>query len=57
MLAAVRRTLADLQAPASNILRKLRRVAGVDVGAFGFKFDSVVNAEVILTHMPAGSPK
>jgi len=41
VLAAVRRTLADLQAPASNILRKLRRVAGVDVGAFGFKFDSV----------------
>ena len=38
VLAAVRKTLAELQTPASNILQKLRRVGGADVGAFGFKF-------------------
>ena len=38
MLAAVRKTLAELQTPASSILHKLKRVGGADVGAFGFKF-------------------
>ena len=37
-LAAVRKTLADLQTPASDVLQKLARVTGADVGAFGFKF-------------------
>ncbi len=36
--AAVRKTLAELQTPASSILQKLKRVGGADVGAFGFKF-------------------
>ena len=38
VLAAVKKTLADLQTPASSLLRKLKRVGGADVGAFGFKF-------------------
>ena len=38
VLAAVKKTLADLQTPASSFLRKLKRVGGADVGAFGFKF-------------------
>ena len=38
VLAAVRRTLAELQTPASSMLRKLKRVGSADVGAFGFKF-------------------
>lgn len=38
VLAAVRKTLAELETPASNLLAKLKRVGGVDLGAFGFKF-------------------
>ncbi|MDE2367509.1 MAG: AAA family ATPase [Burkholderiales bacterium] len=38
VLSAVKKTLADLQTPASSILQKLKRVGGADVGAFGFKF-------------------
>ena len=38
VLAAVKKTLAELQTPASNILRKLKRVGGADLGGFGFKF-------------------
>lgn len=38
VLAAVKKTLTDLQTPASNILQKLKRIGGADVGAFGFKF-------------------
>jgi hypothetical protein len=38
VLAAVKKTLAELQTPASSILDKLKRVGGADVGAFGFKF-------------------
>ena len=38
LLAAVRKTLAELQTPASTIVRKLQRVGSADVGAFGFKF-------------------
>ena len=38
VLAAVRKTLAELQLPASSILHKLKRVGSADVGAFGFKF-------------------
>lgn len=38
VLAAVRKTLAQLQTPASNLLHKLKRVGGADVAAFGFKF-------------------
>ena len=38
MLSAVKKTLTELQTPASSILHKLKRVGGVDVGAFGFKF-------------------
>ena len=38
VLSAVKKTLTDLQTPASSILQKLKRVGGVDVGAFGFKF-------------------
>jgi len=38
VLAAVRRTLAELQTPASSILQKLKQVGGADVAAFGFKF-------------------
>jgi hypothetical protein len=36
--AAIKRTLGDLQAPSSLVLQKLKRVAGVNVGALGFKF-------------------
>lgn len=38
VLAAVRKTLADLQTPASSILRTLKRVGSADASAFGFKF-------------------
>jgi hypothetical protein len=38
VLAAVRRTLAELQTPASSILQKLKRVGSADLAAFGFKF-------------------
>ena len=38
MLPAVKKTLTELQTPASNLLHKLERVGGADVGAFGFKF-------------------
>jgi hypothetical protein len=38
VLTAVRKTLAELQTPASSILQKLKRVGGVDVAALGFKF-------------------
>ncbi|HPU50167.1 MAG TPA: AAA family ATPase [Burkholderiaceae bacterium] len=38
VLAAVRKTLSELQTPSSSVLRKLQRVSGVDVGALGFKF-------------------
>lgn len=38
VLAAVGKTLAELQTPASSILQKLKRVGGADVGAFGFRF-------------------
>lgn len=38
VLAAVRKTLAELQTPASSILQKLKRVSSADVGAFGFTF-------------------
>ena len=36
--AAIRKTLAELQSPASTILQKLKRVGGADAGALGFKF-------------------
>jgi hypothetical protein len=36
--AAIRKTLADLQTPASTILSKLKRVSSADAGAYGFKF-------------------
>jgi hypothetical protein len=35
---AVRKTLEDLQTPASTLLKRVSRVSGVDAGAFGFKF-------------------
>ncbi len=38
VLAAVRRCLDELQTPASTVLRKLQRLGGADVAAFGFKF-------------------
>ncbi|AGW93362.1 MULTISPECIES: AAA family ATPase [Cupriavidus] len=38
ILAAVKRTLADLEQPGSAALKHLKRVAGADIGAFGFKF-------------------
>ena len=38
VLAAIRKTLAALQTPASSILQKLKRVGGADASAFGFKF-------------------
>lgn len=41
VLSAVKKTLTELQTPASNILQKLRRVGAADVGAFGFKLDTV----------------
>jgi AAA domain len=36
--AAIRKTLTELQTPASAILAKLKRIGGADAGAFGFKF-------------------
>ena len=44
VLAAVKKTLAELQTPASSILQKLQRVGGADVGAFGFKLGSSLTA-------------
>ncbi|MFN7642216.1 MAG: AAA family ATPase [Burkholderiales bacterium] len=38
VLAAVRKTLSELQTPASSLLKKLKRVGAADVGALGFKF-------------------
>lgn len=38
LLAAVKKTLTDLQTPASGIVHKLQRIKGADVGALGFKF-------------------
>lgn len=38
VLSAVRKTLTELQTPASGILQKLKRAGGADLGAFGFKF-------------------
>jgi hypothetical protein len=38
VLSAVKKTLTELQTPASSILQKLKRVGGADLGAFGFKF-------------------
>ena len=38
VLSAVKKTLTELQTPASRILQKLQRVGAADVGAFGFKF-------------------
>ena len=38
VLAAIRKTLAELQSPTSSILQKLKRVGGADASAFGFKF-------------------
>lgn len=35
---AIRACLDELQTPGSGILRKLKRVSGIDVGAAGFKF-------------------
>jgi hypothetical protein len=35
---AVRKTLADLQTPASALAAKLKRLSGLDVGALSFKF-------------------
>ena len=36
--AAIRKTLTELQTPASSVLQKLKRISGVDLGAFTFKF-------------------
>lgn len=36
--AAVRRTLADLQTPASGLMQKLRQIRGGDIAVLGFKF-------------------
>ncbi|MDM0066486.1 ATP-binding protein [Variovorax sp. J31P207] len=36
--AAIRKTLTELQTPASSVLQRLKRVSGVDLGAFTFKF-------------------
>jgi len=38
VLSAVKKTLTELQTPASSLLQKLKRVGGADLGAFGFKF-------------------
>ncbi|WP_432262231.1 AAA family ATPase [Cupriavidus sp. TMH.W2] len=38
ILAAVKRTLTELERPGSNALKHLKRVSGADVGALGFKF-------------------
>jgi hypothetical protein len=36
--AAIRKTLADLQTPASSLLEKLKHIKRANLGAFGFKF-------------------
>lgn len=38
ILEAVRKALADLQSPSAEITKKLRRLSGADIGAFGFRF-------------------
>lgn len=38
VLAAVRKTLAELQTPGSGVLAQLKRVNGLDLGGLGFKF-------------------
>lgn len=38
VLSAVKKALTELQTPASSILKRLGRVGGADLGAFGFKF-------------------
>ncbi|MGH8790946.1 MAG: aspartate/glutamate racemase family protein [Cupriavidus necator] len=38
ILAAVKRTLTELERPGSNALKHLKRVSGADLGALGFKF-------------------
>ncbi|MBP0628345.1 AAA family ATPase [Cupriavidus sp. AcVe19-1a] len=38
ILAAVKKTLAELEQPGSAALRQLKRVSGADFGAFGLKF-------------------
>jgi hypothetical protein len=38
ILEAVRETLGELESPSSAAIRKLKRLAGADIGAFGFKF-------------------
>lgn len=38
VLAAVRKTLSELQSPASHVLQQLKRVGSADIGALGFKF-------------------
>jgi hypothetical protein len=44
VLAAVRKTLDELQTPASSLLQKLKRVGGADVGVLGFKFGFKLDA-------------
>lgn len=41
---AIRRTMTELQNPASALIAKLARLAGAEVEAFGFKFGFDVNA-------------
>lgn len=38
VLSAVKAAMVELQTPTSNLLSKIKRVGGADVGAFGFKF-------------------
>lgn len=38
ILAAVKKTLSDLQTPTSHLLQRLHHAGAADVGAFGFKF-------------------
>ncbi|GAA0834950.1 MAG: ATPase [Cupriavidus sp.] len=38
ILAAVKKVLAELESPGASTVRKLKRLAGADVAAFGFKF-------------------
>jgi len=38
ILEAVRKKLGELESPSSAVIHKLKRVAGADIGAFGFKF-------------------
>jgi len=38
ILEAVRKKLGELESPSSAAIRKLKRLAGADIGAFGFKF-------------------